>query len=112
MIHLNARSLRYKIDDLTAEIENYDIVCITETWLNQNIDSNTLLLQGFHKPIRKDREDGYDGVAIYVRSNLGIIERNDLGIPTLEALWCEVHHPKLSFLIACMYRPPNSLQDY
>ena len=52
-----------------------------------------------------------DMVGVYIRSNLIIIERNDLGIPTLHAVQCEVHHPKLSFLIACMYRPPKSLLE-
>ena len=40
----NARSLRYKIDELAAvfETNNTDVGCITETWLDANIPAEAV----------------------------------------------------------------------
>ena len=66
IIHLNARSIKNKIDLIEAEANQFDIV--SETWLYQ-IDMNTSIhLTNFHPPIRRDRpNDPHGGVAIYVK---------------------------------------------
>ena len=107
ILHLNAESIRNKIDVVESESIGYDIVCITESWLNDSIESDSIMLTGFSKPYRKDRPDGYGGVMIYVSENLTAVERPDLDIPQLEAIWVEIKHPKMTGLFCSMYRPPK-----
>ena len=68
IIHLNARSIKNKIDVIEAEANRFDIITVSETWLSQ-IDMNTSVhLTNFHPPIRRDRpNDPHSGVAIYVK---------------------------------------------
>ena len=112
ILHLNTQSIRKKLDKVEAECIGYDIVCLTETWLNKNINSKTLKLHGFNPPFRKDRPDGYGGVAIYISENLSAVKRPDLDVNGLEALWIEVRHPQLKSLFCAMYRPPKSKVAY
>ena len=65
-IHLNARSIKNKIDLIETEANGFDIITVSETWLSQ-IDMNTSIhLTKFHPPIRRDRpNDPHGGVAIY-----------------------------------------------
>jgi hypothetical protein len=53
---LNARSLLPKIDELTALLSanDIDLVAITESWLNKDIDNSLLSISGFNL-FRKDR---------------------------------------------------------
>ena len=69
IMHLNICSLRYKVDILEIESNKYDIITLSETNLNNTINSERLSLSGFHPIIRGDRKDrGGGGVAIYVKS--------------------------------------------
>ncbi len=110
--HFNVQSMRNKIDLLQTECEHYDVIGLSETWLNVNINDNNLKLEGFNGPYRQDRPDGWGGVAIYVRKEFNCKLRPDLYIPNLEGIWCEITHNKLRFLVTCIYRPPNSRRDY
>ena len=67
IIHLNARSIKNKIDLNEEEANQFDII-VSETCMSQ-IDMNTLIhLTNFHPPIRRDRpNDPHGGVAIYVK---------------------------------------------
>ena len=52
IIHLNARSIKNKIDLTEAEANQFDIITVSETWLSQ-IDMNTSIhLTNFHPPIK------------------------------------------------------------
>ena len=74
----NAQSLRSKIDELRLRIQfkkdyrDACVICVTETWLNEDITSDTLTLPGFHGPYRVDRDlvevdkKCGGGIAIYV----------------------------------------------
>ena len=64
IIHLNARSIKNKIDLIEAEANQFDIITVSETWFSQ-IDMNTSIhLTNFHPPIRRDRpNDPHAGVA-------------------------------------------------
>ena len=50
----------------------------SETWLNDSIASEDLLLQSYNKPERKDRPgDSHGGVVLYVKEGLHYKRRND-----------------------------------
>ena len=59
--HLNVQSIRNKLDFLAVELGKYDILTVSETWLDQNIESNSLSIPTYQTPIRLDR-DGMGGV--------------------------------------------------
>ena len=109
LIHINAQSLRYKLEELIAESVEADIISVTETWLSPEIASDNLKVPFFQPPIRKDRPgDPHGGVALYCREDLCMKHRPDLDVQELEALWVEIHVRQKNILIGTYYRPPNS----
>ena len=112
LYHLNAQSIRNKLDCFESECIGYDVICVSETWLNNNIKNAAITIPSYQEPIRKDREDGYGGVCIYARDNLIVKPRPDLDIPGLEAVWAEVRNSHFKFLICALYRPPSSKVNY
>ena len=63
--HHNIRSIRNKINDIVHIVQDFDIVFFTEAHLDGYIDSENILLPGFEKPIRKDRNSAGGGVMVY-----------------------------------------------
>ena len=87
VIHINARSLRRKLDLLDSEVTDHDVITISETGLSADIKNNEISINGYHPPVRKDRsDDPHGGVAIYVKNSLICKERYDLSIPQIEAV--------------------------
>ena len=58
VIYIHARCLRHKIDLLDCELEEHDIVTVSETWLPEEITNDEVDIDGFHPPIRKDGGKG------------------------------------------------------
>ena len=71
ILYYNARSLIPKLDELRLECVNRqpDIVCIVETWLDDTVSGNELLLPDY-QIYRYDRNRHGGGVAIYVHVSL------------------------------------------
>jgi hypothetical protein len=46
-MHLNVQSLVPKIDLLNVELQKFDILCFTETWLNTNVANQAISLDNF-----------------------------------------------------------------
>lgn len=115
---LNARSIAGKIDELvyiSSEI-NHQIICITETWLDESVPSESLSLPNYDI-IRADgsgRKGG--GVALYVHETLPYRTRDELTNVDIECVWITCQPRKLPrsisrLVIACIYLPPNLLHD-
>lgn len=108
IVHYNIQSITNKIDLIGTELRNFSIICLTETWLNQNIPDDSIKLDGF-KLYRRDRGgDNHGGVCVYIKDNVFSRRRSDLELPNIECIWVEVtvHHRK--FLLGTFYKPPNS----
>lgn len=105
-------SLLTKVDIIAAELSNFDIIAISETHLDSSIDNNSLIISGFHPPIRLDRNRNGGGVAMYISDEFVLYERKDLQSNNLEILWSEIHLTNKKFLECVLYKPPNSLVDY
>ena len=113
IMHSNACSLRNKLDLFEAECNNYDIITISETWLNPGIEDKDISLPNFYPPVRLDRNgDPHGGVAIYVRNSLQCKPRPDLQVPLLEAVWIETKLDQTPLLVGSFYRPPNANVNY
>ncbi|XP_073519598.1 uncharacterized protein [Phyllobates terribilis] len=108
----NARSLTNKMDELEAEIStgNYDIVGITETWLDESYDwAVNLQRYSLFRRDRRNRKGG--GVCLYVKTCLKPTIREDVweGNEEVESLWVEIHGAKNNnkIIIGVCYKPPN-----
>ena len=112
IMHLNIQNLRPKLTILEAKIQQYDVVVLTETWLNQSIQNTELILTNFQPPFRRDREDRIGGgVAIYVHEGIHAKERTELNVNGTECLWIELVFGECNILFGGIYRPPNPNND-
>ncbi|CAC5359724.1 unnamed protein product [Mytilus coruscus] len=121
VFHFNARSLysfdsllksnRTKLDEIEFVLCNefqYDVICISETWLKPDISFEDIKIDNYNIH-RRDRADGsgYGGVAIYVSDRLYSMRRQELGIQGFEFLCIEVKTKDKSILVSVCYRPPT-----
>ena len=51
-------------------------------------------------------------MAIYVRNGIHAVERHDLTIHGLEALWLEIKVSNRNFFVGGIYRPPDANNNY
>jgi len=108
-VHYNVQSALPKIDLLSSELSNFDVISLTETWLSDNINSQDINITGFHPPLRYDRpNDNHGGVAVYVKETFPCSRRPDLELPDIECVWIELQLKNKPILIGTFYRPPNS----
>ena len=114
MVHCNCASLQNKAYLIEAELNSFDIITVSETWLYRDFDPDRIRIEGYYPPLRKDREDGtaWGGVAIYVKNNLICKPRPDLEVAELEAVWVETKLNQETFLVGSFYRPPDALVSY
>ena len=112
VFHINIRSLRNKISYLSDIASEYDIICVSETHLDENVNTSDLIIDGYYpNHIRKDRNAHGGGLLIYVSERLLVKRQEQLEYNT-ESLWIKVIFPRLSFLICCVYRPPNCTDPF
>ena len=112
----NARSLAPKISELQCvAIQNSaDIVCITETWLTDNIINDAVVLSGYNL-FRKDRGSRGGGITVYISSSIRAkrLEDQELCEAVSESLWIELRPTRLprpisAVLIGTVYHPPHA----
>lgn len=111
--HLNIIGLRNKIDLLSTELSSYDIICVSETKLSDNVETKNIEIDGFHHPIRRDRRfNNGGGLLVYIKSNICFHHRQDIENQYIENIWIQINSLKKNFLLGVFYRPPNSTVDY
>ena len=91
ILHLNTRSIRYKIEYLSVLLESYHILCFSETHLDANVDTSSQAKEGFDTPIRKDRTRNGGGIMVTVSELLKYKRREDLENNRFETIWIEVN---------------------
>ncbi|KAK6186770.1 hypothetical protein SNE40_006046 [Patella caerulea] len=114
MIHINARSLLSKIDELRLLVldTNASILAVTETMLDSTVSDTEIAIDNF-LVIRKDRNRDGGGVAIYIKVIIAFNPRTDLQSDSLETIRAELLLPKTKpILIGCCYRPPTQNNFY
>ena len=84
--HLNCQSMFHKLDLIALELSMYDIITLSETWLDQSIDTMDILIPNYQEPIRLDRNRHGGGVAVYFSKSVPFVERKELQVPNLEAI--------------------------
>lgn len=109
LVHYNIQSVLNKLDIIEPELSSFDIIALTETWLNNSVSTDDLLFTNFQSPFRRDRVgDSHGGVMVYVKHDIPCKRRHDLELLTVECLWLEIAVKSKKMLIGTFYRPPNS----
>ena len=112
MLYFNARSLYPKFDELCAQcdMEKPDIVCLTETWLCEDITESECVIPGY-KCIRYDRDRHGGGVALYISNKLEfqVTMRGPKGLEFLLVSVHSVNNAHRKVYVGVWYRPPANL---
>ena len=109
LVHYNVQSIFTKLDVISSELKDFDILAFTETWLSDSVETDSLAIAPFNLPERKDREtDAHGGVLLYVKSDIHYVRRHDLELNRLENIWIELSIKGKTVLIGLFYRPPNA----
>jgi hypothetical protein len=87
--NINIRSIRNKINFLKNFVDEFDIIVLTETDLDNS----------------KDRTNSGGGLLIYSKEDIGICRKREPENDIDEAIWVEVHAKGHSFLLCNTYRP-------
>jgi len=114
--YLNARSLLARASDGLPRFDHlynfccidnsFDVILITETHLDNLIESVEINIEGYHL-FRNDRNRHGGGVAIYARTELAPIEIGDLQQPGTESLYIKILQCSIPCIFGVFYRPPN-----
>lgn len=76
----------------------------TESHLDNIIASENILLPGFAKPIRKDRNSSGGGIIAYFKNHIKFNRREDLELANVESMWFELHTKQSPILVNISYR--------
>ena len=114
----NVRGLKSKIDDfyLAASESNYDVIVLTETWLDDSVYS-TQLFGGLYTVFRTDRNHRNSrkthggGVLIAVSKSLTCCMELASVCDYVEHLWVRVKIGSSSLSIGVAYLPPDRKND-
>ena len=64
-MHYNVQSLLHKLDIIAPELSNFDLVTLTETWLNERVLTQDLAFNNYRLPFRRDRSgDSHGGIGL------------------------------------------------
>ena len=113
IIHINARSVINKAEDIQMICyqNKPDILCITETWLNESVPLNAITPIGY-KVLRQDRSDKFKqiygrnrggGVLVFHKEEINIERKQLIKNDYEENMWIHVK-TKTSFLLGIIYR--------
>ena len=107
----NVMSLAPKIDEIREVVHNanLDLVCITESWLKDHIDNNSVAISGYNV-IRRDR---IGGICLYVKESIRFKILDDMADENFQVSWTQLRHSRLPRGITCIivglvYHSPNA----
>ena len=110
ILTVNVRSLKKHVHDLETLVHSIesppDIICLTETWLSDNDDIDSLLVPGYNNYVVKDRNTHGGGVMIQIYDSISLLET----LPTdmEETLLVSLQYKKFKFKLATVYNPPRT----
>ena len=122
-ICFNARSVRNKMVDLVSYLQckPINIVCISETRLNENCDSNELEMPVDCVMFRRDRQTkhGHGNAARShnngggaVKSSLSPRRLTQLEHSELKEIYVEISLRGFKWMVTVIYRPPDANAEY
>ena len=108
IIYFNVRSLLPKVSELQllCLTENPDVVCVTETWLDVDVDDCEIEIPGY-LCCRLDRNRHGGGLITYFKSTMDY--KCVLSGPNgLELFFFLLHNGNCKICLGLLYRPPSS----
>ena len=112
----NVRSMTNKIDEISnlISLNSYDIIVITESWLNSDVTDNYVSQSGY-KTFRRDRNNDQrgGGICTYIWKQLNIVEICDMNDPEVESQWFLIKTDRLprginTIILGTIYHPPRN----
>ncbi|XP_050512846.1 uncharacterized protein LOC126888543 [Diabrotica virgifera virgifera] len=106
---INVRSLHNNFDLLKDHLQNknYDILGVTETWLNGDISDEVSEINNYTF-IRQDRLLNAGGVGIYIKNGLHFSVILQECKPFIEHIWIKITQNHNVLIMGIIYRPPGS----
>ena len=107
--HLNVNFFAKKLDAIKTIIpNNVDIMVFSETKLDSSYPIAQLLIGGFGKPFRLDRNAFGGGILIYVRSDIPCKQVNKHEFSDgIEGIFVELNFRKAKWILFGTYHPPS-----
>ena len=100
ILHRNIRSIRNKFDYITENFLDFDILCFTESPLDANITTESLIMSSkCDIPYRKDRTNHGGGLLMYLSCGIAHTRMIDLETFWNESIWFEIKLNRESYLI-------------
>jgi exonuclease III len=110
--HQNIRSIRTKINYIIDNWLDYDIICFTETHLNDSISNDSIILDNHNMLYRMDKSNHFGGIVIYIADHLTSKRILELDHYLPESLWVKIQNKTESFLLCTVYRQPDSTVEF
>ncbi|KAG0725103.1 hypothetical protein GWK47_039250 [Chionoecetes opilio] len=112
VLSANVRGLRTNIGDLTQNCvlrHSADVVVVTETWLNNEVEPTFGKIRGYTQWSRRDRpERAGGGVAVCFKDGVQAQHLDVVPPPHMEVIFFRVVLADRSAILLCaMYRPPR-----
>ena len=103
-----------KLDAIKLIIpDNVDIMIFSETKLDASYPTAQLLINGFSKPFRLDRNSAGGGLLIYIRTDIPCKQLNNYNLPdTIEGIFIEINLRKSKWLLLGTYHPPSQNDNF
>ena len=110
ILTVNVRSLKKHLNDLEALVHSLEsppnVICLTETWLTDNDDIDSLLVPGYKNYAIKNRNTHGGGVMIQIQDSMSLLETHSTDME--ETLLVSLEYKKYSFKLATVYNPPRT----
>ena len=107
--YINVNSIRNKLDDLKLlQGKSLDIICISETKLDETFPTVQLAIEGFSKPYGLDVTSDSGGLPFYVKADLPSKLIRFYNFPNeIQCIPIELNISTKKYALLSIYRPPN-----
>ena len=108
-VNINSITTENKTDELNqfTLANDIKILGLTETKLDNTVNSSLYQLDGYHAPLTKHRTRHGGGVALYIHSTLPVQRLLHLEVGNEEWIWAKIKTKSFTLIICCLYLPPN-----
>ena len=105
--YINVNSIRNKLDDLKFLLgKSLDILCISETKLDETFPTVQFAIEGFSKPYRLDVTSNSGGLLFYVKANLTSKLIRFYNFPNkMQCIPIELNISTKKYVLLSVYRP-------
>ena len=109
--HVNCNSItaenRLSELEMFLSMNSIDIVCLTETKLDSNVNQSLYSLDGYHDALARHRDRHGGGVAVLVKDTIAVKRLPDLELSDIEWIWFLIKTETATIVISTVYLPPS-----